>query len=197
MAEEKNVFQKIGDMVVNYAPTVAGLLAVTGVGAPAAAALTAVASLGKAFGLGTNATPEAVLSAVSIDPELALKAQIAENDFKAEMGRQENERLRLQLADVQSARDMNVAGIKATGKRDIEDKAFDWMIVVGFFAIIGCMFYFKPPESTMLGSLITIIGSAVLQVLNFRKGSNASSDTKTKMIYNSTPNQPKVPVEVK
>ena len=183
--DEKSIFQKIGDAVVDFAPGIAGILAATGVGAPVAAGVAAVAALGRSFGLGSNAKPEEVLSVISADPEIKLKAMIADNDFRAEMGRQEIEKLKTELADVQSARQMNIEGVKATGKRDIEDKVFDWMIVIGLFVIIGFMMYLKPPESTILGGLIGTVSTAFIAVVQFRKGTTASSQAKTDIIARS------------
>jgi roadblock/LC7 domain-containing protein len=86
MPEEKSIFQKIGDAVADYAPGLAkALMLVPGVGIPAAAGVAAIGSIAKAFGLGDDATPEEVLKAVTVDPEISLKAQIADNDFKLKM----------------------------------------------------------------------------------------------------------------
>jgi hypothetical protein len=199
MAEERNIFQKIGDAVTDYAPGIAGILAlVPGVGTVPAAALGAVAALGRAAGLGSQAKPEEVLQAISVDPEIRLKAMVAENDFKVQMKdielqamKEETERIKANLADIQNARNMNVEGVKATGIRDYEDKVFDWMIVIGLFSIVFMMLYIQPPESTILGGLIGTISTAFIAVVQFRKGSTANSQTKTDMIYNSIPNFPK------
>jgi hypothetical protein len=198
MATDRNILQKIGDAVVDFAPGIASVLAMTGVGAPAAGAVAALGALGKAFGLGSTATPEDVLSAVSADPEIRLKAMVAENDFKVKMRdfdiqelKEGTERLKTQLADVQSARIMNIEGVKATGKRDAEDKFFDWIFVIGFFLILAFMLWRPPAESTNLGLMVGAVITGVLSIINFRKGSTASGNTKTDMIYNSTPNMPK------
>lgn len=82
MTDEKSIFQKIGDAIADYAPGLAGVLTATGIGAPAAVAVGAVGALAKAFGLGSDATPEAVLSAVTTDPQAALKAMIANQEFE-------------------------------------------------------------------------------------------------------------------
>ncbi|MCX5818992.1 MAG: 3TM-type holin [Deltaproteobacteria bacterium] len=83
--EEKSIFQKIGDVFADYAPGLSKVLAVTGVGIPAAAGVAALGSIAKAFGLGSDAKPEEILDAVSADPEIKLKAMIAENNFKLHM----------------------------------------------------------------------------------------------------------------
>jgi len=104
MAEEKSIFQKIGDAVVNFAPGIATILTATGVGAPVGAAVGAIGALGRAFGLGDSAKPEDVLTAISADPEIRLKAMVAENDFKVKMKQAELDETKAYLSDVQSAR---------------------------------------------------------------------------------------------
>jgi len=192
MAEERNVFQKIGDAVTDYAPGLAAVCAlVPGVGTAPAAALGAVAALGRAFGLGSSAKPEDVLSAISTDPEIRLKAMLAENDFKVKMRDAEIEEHKAKLGDTASARTMAVEGMKATGTRDTEDKVFDWVIVVGFIIVLIALFVCKPAESTYMGMMIGALIAAFTTVVNFRKGSTASGNEKTAMIYNSTPGLPK------
>jgi hypothetical protein len=185
---EKNIFQKIGDAVVDYAPGIAGVLAlVPGVGTVPAAALGAVAALGRSFGLGSTAQPEDVLATISVDPEIRLKAIVANNEFLLKQREQDIEELKTYLADIQSARNMAVEGIKATGKRDYEDKVFDWFIILGFVICLIALFYFTPAESTYMGMMIGALIAAFTTVVNFRKGSSKSSEVKTDMIYKSTP----------
>ena len=57
MAEE-NILQKLAGYVGTYAPGIATLLAATGVGAPAAAAVGALGALAKSFGMPEDAKPE-------------------------------------------------------------------------------------------------------------------------------------------
>lgn len=198
MAEEPSIFQKIAGIVGTYAPGLATLLAATGIGAPIAAAVGAVGILAKSLGMPETAKPEDVLSTIQSmpDSELKLKFVQAEQTFQLAQREQEIQIYKSQLADVQSAREMANVAIKATGKRDYEDKVFDWVVLAGLYLVIAAMLYFKPPESTILGGLIGTVGAGYLQVLNFRKGSNKSSENKTAMIYNSVPaNQPKADVE--
>lgn len=197
--EEKNIFQKIGDAVVDYAPSVAGVLAlVPGVGTIPAAALGAVAALGKACGLGTNAKPEEVLAAVSADPEIRLKAQIAENDFKVKMRDAEIaelnitlEKFRAQLLDIQSARLMNTEAIKATGKRDFNLYALAWLNTLGFYVMIGFFIWMLFAQVTvnipqaLNDILFMLVGCLVTNytgVNTYFFGSSAGSDLKTQLM---------------
>jgi len=177
MAEEKSIFQKIGDAVVDFAPGIATVLAATGIGAPIAGAVGAVGALGRAFGLGSSAKPEEVLTAISADPEIRLKAMIAENDHKAEMGRQELEAMKAQLADVQSARSRQVESERVTGRRDMNLYVLAWTIIGGFFLLMAILLFVKIPEDStgvifmLFGSLSAAFGGVVSYFFGSSKGS--------------------------
>ena len=177
MTDEKTIFQKIGDAVVDFAPGISTVLAATGVGAPIAAAVGAVGALGRAFGLGSAAKPEEVLQAISIDPEIKLKAMIADNDFKVEMGRQDLEETKAQLADVQSARTRQVESEKAIGRRDTNLYMLAWCIIVGFFALMAILLFVKIPDDStgvifmLFGSLSAAFGGVVSYFFGSSKGS--------------------------
>ena len=192
MPEERNVFQKIGDAITDYAPGLAGVLAlVPGVGTVPAAALAAVGALGRAVGLGSQAKPEDVLQAISVDPEIRLKAMVAENDFKAEMGRQEIEKLKTELADVQSARNREIEITKATGKRDWNMILVGWFIILGYIGMMGFLAYHaahgQPIKDDtgilflLVGNLITFVGT----VIGYWYGTTRSSQAKTDIIARS------------
>jgi hypothetical protein len=190
---ERTIYQKIGDAVVDFAPGIATILAATGVGAPIAAAVGAVAALGRACGLGSAAKPEEVLTAISADPEIRLKAMIAENDFKAEMGRQEIEKLKTELADVQSARQREIEVTKATGKRDWNMICVGWMIILGYIGMMGFLAYHaahgQPIKDDtgilflLVGNLVTFVGIVVAYLY----GTTRSSQAKTEIIARSQP----------
>jgi len=86
MAEE-SVFQKIAGYVSNYAPGIAALLAVSGVGAPIAGAVGALGALAKTFGLPQDSKPEDILTTIQgmPDSELKLKFVQAEQNFQITM----------------------------------------------------------------------------------------------------------------
>lgn len=190
MADEKNVFQKIGDAVVDFAPGIATVLAATGVGAPIAAAVGAVGALGRAFGLGSTASPADVLAAISkADPEAAIKIMVAENDFKIKMRDFELQELRAELGDIQSARSRQVAHETVTGKSDVNLYVLAWTIVVGFFGLMGLLFkYAVPADQTgvvfmLFGSLAAAFGA----VIQYFFGSSSGSAAKTVMLSKAEP----------
>ena len=194
MPEERNVFQKIGDAITDYAPGLAGILAlVPGVGTVPAAALAAVGALGRAVGLGSQAKPEDVLQAISVDPEIRLKALVAENDFKAEMGRQEIEKLKAELGDIQSARQREIEITKTTGKRDTNMIITGWFIILGYIGMMGFLLYHAAHNQPikddtgilfmLMGNLVTFVG----MVVAYQFGTTRSSQAKTDIIARSQP----------
>ena len=112
-------------------------------------------------------------------------------DFQLKVLQLQSDEYKAQLGDTASARDMHLGETKVTGKRDVEDKVFDWFIIAGFAATLIAIIGYHPPESTYTGMMIGALIAAFTTVVNFRKGSTASGNTKTDMIYNSTPNLPK------
>lgn len=86
--------RKIGDMVVDAAPGIAGILAATGVGTPVAGAVAALGALGRAFGLGDGAKPEDIEKAIQQDPQAALKLRLAELDYNVLMRKLDIDQLR-------------------------------------------------------------------------------------------------------
>jgi len=187
MAEE-STFRKIASSIVDFAPGIAGLLATTGVGAPAAAAMAALGGLGKMFGLGSEATPEDIHAAIQADPQMALKLRQAELDFKLKSREQDIDELKAQLGDVQSARQRQIEVTKATGKKDTNLYALAWVIMGGFIgliaALIVCQFVFA--KSLTADPLITLCVGALStdagMVVGYFFGSSKSSADKTALL---------------
>ena len=190
-------WKDVSDALKKYAPEAEALLGVAslipGVGIITGPAEIAITAISKA--LGTDATPDAIVQAIATDPNAALKMKQAELDYQLQMKdkelaakKEENGLLKAGMADTQDARKMHMEETKVTGKRDNEDKVFDWIVMLGFYVVLAAVLYFKPAESTILGGLMGTAGAGYLQVLNFRKGSTVSGNEKTAMIYNSTPN---------
>jgi hypothetical protein len=189
MVEEKSVFQKIGDAVVDFAPSIAGVLALTGVGAPIAGALGAVAALGRSFGLGSEAKPEEVLAAISNDPEIRLKAMVADNDFKVKMRdldiqemKENTQRLKDELTDIQGARLRDMA-IRSAGQKNIRA---DILLLVAFVTVAVlytvAAYFGASLSDIIIGSILTTVGTFVQKigtVFDFEFGSSRGSEKKT------------------
>jgi hypothetical protein len=95
---DDGIFKKIGNGIVDIAPTFGKLLMATGIGAPAGAAIEVVAALGKAFGLGSDPDPVKLATAMLSDPEARLKVVMAENNYNIEVIKQVNETMRSENA---------------------------------------------------------------------------------------------------
>lgn len=184
MPDEKSIFQKIGDAVADFAPGMAAVLTATGVGAPVGAAISAVGALSRAFGLGSASKPEDVLQAISADPEIRLKAMVADNDFKLKLRDQDIEEMKVQLADVQSARSRQVESEKATEKRDYNLYILAWTVIIGFFALMGFLLKIPVPQdqSGVIFMLFGSLSSAFGAVIGYFFGSSKSSADKNEQI---------------
>ncbi|HLA29331.1 MAG TPA: hypothetical protein VJZ49_15700 [Syntrophales bacterium] len=186
MPEEnsKSIFQKIGDAVVNFAPGIAGILAATGVGAPASGAVIALSALGKSFGLGTQATPADILKVVTTDPEIQLKAMQAENSFTLAMRQADLDEIKAGLGDIQSARQRDTA-IRSTGQLNVRADvmlagtyvSIIAIIVVLAFTGIGANLLVAGCLTTLVGTLVKYIGTA----FDFEFGSSRGSIQKTEI----------------
>ena len=178
----ENIIKKIGDGIVDYAPTLGAVLTASGVGAPVGAAINALAQLGKAFGLGSGASPEALATAMLSDPEARLKLVNAENSFKLEV-------MREQFKDIASARSREVETTKATGRRDFNMFVLAWVVIGGWLGAIGALIVLKilvpdsavatdPILSMLFGSLSTNAGI----VVGYFFGSSRGSDNKNSLL---------------
>jgi hypothetical protein len=179
---------KVVSTISGAAPLLGSLFgpAGTAIGSLAGGAIKLVASA-----LGVEPTQDAITTAIATDPAAAEKLKEFEMTNKLELQKLSVQQLGMELADVQSARQMNMEGVKATGKRDINLYVLMWLIVFGFFLTLIVMQIFpantNPNAALLFGTLAAAFGA----VIQYNFGSNRSSDTKTDMIYNSTPNVPK------
>jgi hypothetical protein len=182
MAEEKSIFEKIGNAIADYAPALAGTLVATGVGAPAGAVVAGLGALAKVFGLGSAAKPEDILTAVTADPEIRLKAMIANNDFLLKQKEQELEEFKVTLADIQSARAREVS------TKDSVNKVLAYTIVGAFIALVGAtLLGYAKVESALAGTLVGYLSAKAEQVLAYYFGSSKGSHEKTLLLSKAEP----------
>lgn len=107
MAEE-NTWKDVGDSIVSAAPALGALLSPV-TGGVSALIGSGIGVLGKIFGLGDKPNPDALKQAIATDPQAALKLALADKDWQLQMYRAESDRLMIELADVKSAREREVA----------------------------------------------------------------------------------------
>jgi hypothetical protein len=186
MAEERSIFQKIGDAVADYAPALAGILTITGVGIPAAGAVAAVGTLARTFGLGSNAKPEDVLAAISADPEIRLKAMVANNDFVLKQRDQDIEELKIYFKDTEGARNLQGEALRQT---DVFAKRFIYyysgsLTFTTMLYIFLVTFSTVPKENMRLADTILgfLLGSVLATILQFFFGTNVGSLAKNKLL---------------
>jgi hypothetical protein len=163
---------------------------------PAGTAVGALAGTGiklAARALGVEPTQTAIAEAVATDPQAALKLAQYEMDHKLELEKLEVRVYELGLADVAGARARQIEHEKVTGKGDTNLYVLAWVIVLGFFALIGILLFVKLPEdsSGVVFMLFGALSAGFGAVIQYFFGSSKSSESKTDMIYNSTPNLPK------
>ena len=147
MAEE-SIFQRIGNGIADYAPGLAGLLTASGVGIPAAAAVGALGTLAKMFGLGTDAKPEDIHAAIQADPQMTLKLRLAEMDFELKKGDQKIEEMRVEMTPyVEGLKAKTIPWVDALHKMS---RSIQNVIVV--VAVVALMLYGKviTPEVALL-----------------------------------------------
>lgn len=181
---------KVVSTISGAAPLLGSLFgpAGTAIGALAGTGLKLVASA-----LGVEPTQDAVTMAIATDPDAALKLKEFEMTNKLELQKLSIQQLGLELADIASARTRQIEHEKVIGKSDTNLYVLAWLIVASFFGLMIALFKFPiPPEQNgvvfmLFGTLAAGFGS----VVGYFFGTNRSSEQKTNMIYNSTPNVPK------
>ena len=181
---------KVVSTISGAAPLLGSLFgpAGTAIGSLAGGALKLVASA-----LGCDPTQDAITTAIATDPTAAEKLKEFEMTNKLELQKLAIQGFGMEIDDRKSAREMSSDKVKVTGKSDINLYVLAWLIVAAFFGVILALFLKSLPEGQsqvvmlLLGTLAAGFGS----VIGFFFGTNRSSENKTDMIYNSTPNVPK------
>ena len=173
----------IGKLIGTAAPIVG-----TALGGPAGAAIGSVI----AGVLGVDDNADAVANAIKADPtlvvkmkELEVEAHRLELEAVDKQRQAELEAVRMQLADVMGARNRQVEHEKATGKSDVNLYVLAWVIIVGFFALIGMTMFIEIKDATgtvfmLMGTLSAGFGA----VIQYFFGSSASSNRKTGELIN-------------
>ena len=102
---------------------------------PAGAAVGSI--IAAQFGVSPDATPDQVLTAIKGDPDVALKLRKIETDHVEHLQALENERLRIETADVQSARNVH--------QHHWMPSAITLLMCAMFGMIIGALFIWAVP----------------------------------------------------
>ena len=124
---------------------------------PAGAAVGSIIA-GK-FGVSPDSTPDQVLTAIKGDPDAALKLRQIETDHVERLQELENERLRIETADVQNARSAH--------QHHWMPSAITMVMCAMFGAIVGALFIWAIPGENkdivvyMAGQVSGILTSCV------------------------------------
>lgn len=174
--EWKDVLSKVADI----APIAGGFF-----GAPGIAVGVAVKAIAKSFGLKEDAPPEDIIEALKDNPEAQLKLYNAQSLYSLEVMKIENETLRLELADTDSARRRQIETQKSTGKLDTNLYVLAWTIIIGTIILTGFLLYMSysgKQISDSTGALFMVLGgmiAAFTGVVQYFFGSSRSSNEKT------------------
>ena len=135
--------------------------------------------------LGVDNEPSAVASAIKADPNIAVKLKEIELEAQRlhyeaiDKERQASiDELKAYIGDIQDARSRQVEHEKATGKTDVNFYVLAWVIVLGFFSLIGILMFVPiPPKQTevmfmLFGTLSAGFGAVIQYFFGSSKGSS-------------------------
>ena len=128
------------------------------------------------LGMSPDATPDQVMAAIKGDPDAALKLRKIETDHTERLQELENERLRIETADVQSARSVH--------QHHWMPSAITMMMCAMFGAIVGALFIWAIPGENkdivvyMAGQVSGILTSCV----TYWVGSTRASKDKDELL---------------
>ena len=160
-------WKQVGNAVIKAgAPLLGGALF-----GPAGSVIASIIS-GK-FGVSPDATPDQVMTAIKGDPDAALKLREIETTHVERLQELENERLRIETADVQSARNVH--------KDSWVPWALTFTLVAMVSGIVAALLWVAIPEDNkevvylVVGQLIGAFSTAIAYWLGSSK-SSASKD---------------------
>jgi len=172
-------WKAVGELVGAVAPIAGAAL-----GGPAGGAIGSMI----AGVLGVDDNADAVAKALKADPSLAVKvkeleveAHRLELEAQDKIRQAELEEVRMQLADINGARSRQIEHEKVIGRSDINLYVLAWVVVVGFFVLVGMTMFVQIQDST--GAVFMLFGTMATgfgMVLQYFFGSSKGSDDKTK-----------------
>jgi hypothetical protein len=123
--------------------------------------------------------PDKLATILATDPEAAAKLRQAEIQFQLE-------EMKAYLADVQDARKRQIEHEQATGKSDTHLYVLAWILVGGFFSLLGCLLFVPIPndQSGVVAMLFGALSAGFGSVVGFFFGSSRGSQDKSATILN-------------
>jgi hypothetical protein len=162
----------------------------TVLGGPVGAAAGGVVSVVcQALGIeNDNAAPEKVIQAIRQDPQgVLVKLKEIESAERITLRKMALDEDHMYLTDRQSARSADVEKTKATGSRDINLYVLSWVVIAGFFVLVGILIFKQIPDSNQtakvaLPMLFGALISGFKDVLGYFFGSSKGSSDKTALL---------------
>ena len=165
-----------GKLIENVAPTIA-----TALGGPVAGmAVKAISTALLGHPDGSEDDINTALATATPDQIATIKR--ADNDFKVQMKSLDIDLVKIAEKDRESARNMQIAN------KSMLVPSLATIIISAFVVVtIGTLLGYAKIESAMAGTLIGYLSAKAELVLSFYFGSSADSESKSEMIYHSTP----------
>lgn len=173
-------WKELGSKIAGSAPILGGII-----GGPAGSVAGAgIKALAGIFGLSETSTPDEIDKVISVDPNIAMKLKMAEMDFQLQTQKNENDKLKIYIEDVQDARLRERENTKNTGKKDIYLYLLASVIVIGFFTLCAVLMYRPLPAGSneVVFMLFGTLSAAVGSVIGYFFGTSKSSADKTDII---------------
>jgi len=177
----------VGEKVKQFAPMLGKALALsaplTGPVGPLAGGL--ISAVAGAFGVDPDeaaSDPAKLLGAITADPEAQVKLAEIESNERLELRRILLRQEQLRIGDVASARTRQTETEKATGRKDRDLYALAWLVVAGFFILIGVLMFVEVKENPAVIMLFGALSSGFGAVMQYFFGSSKSSAQKTELI---------------
>ncbi len=130
--------------------------------------------------------PEVVLAAIEADPQATVNLRMAQIEF-------DRERMRLEYADTQNARQRQTEHERVTGKSDTNLYVLAWVVVGGFLGLTGFLIWFAYKgvpiidQSGVLYMLLGTLSTAFGMVMGYFFGSSRGSRDKDELLLKAIP----------
>ncbi|NOX15950.1 MAG: hypothetical protein GXP61_08000 [Epsilonproteobacteria bacterium] len=134
--------------------------------------------------LGVENKPDAVISALKADPQALVKLKQYEMLHTERLQQMQLDEISMRLKDTDSARNRQNKHEEATGGSDINLYVLAWMVVLGFFTVVGTTMFIPIPQesSNIVYMLLGILGAEFGAVMRYFFGSSEGSSIKTKIM---------------
>lgn len=192
MSDWKDVASKVINLLPSAGALVAPFLGPVGAAAPLAG--TAIKIIAGALGITSqDPQPQEIMTALESNPMASEQLKLALLEFDKEKMRLEFEekdkerlaeiaRLKLEKEDRDRATNREIEYITKLGHADYSMEILGWLIVIGFFTILGIRLFvvIAPTQLENVGILMGFLGAGFMAVVQYKFGSSSGSAAKSK-----------------